>query len=47
MVTREQYEKYQKYTLDCLEQAGIALTEQENSRWKWRIWAYPALRRSA
>jgi len=29
MVTKEQYEKYRTYTLDCLEQAGIALTEQE------------------
>jgi D-lyxose ketol-isomerase len=29
MVTREQYEKYRKYTLECLEHAGIALTERE------------------
>ncbi len=32
MVTREQYEKYKKYTLDCLEMAGIALTEQEKQQ---------------
>ena len=31
MITREQYEKYREMTLDALDKAGIALTEEERS----------------